>query len=387
MLLKNIYLSLLFMLCFSISQAQDSIEMQANACDPCIEDQNILRNGSFSDLPGGELSSIGSDWISGIRTPGVTNNDGCVADGSVTLWGNAVIGESLQQTGLNIEAGKTYRLSFCGKFLAGVKPNEAPFVRFLFHASNAALTDNFGCTNIIPCENIGMSPMINSVEWATYCLDDWTATEDYDRITISIITDQSINNGDFVSFGRMDDICLIPVDECPIGDIQTDNDVSGLVQTQGGIFASGVLSPTKTTEFIAGGIIRLQPGFRATEGIYFRAKIGECRLDDIEALAEEDVFDLGLERRSEGLGQLQLNVAPNPFASSTNIRFYLPESSNATLSVHDISGRILTTIESGGQVQGWQNTTFYPEQLNAGVYYLILRTAQGTKSEKIVILK
>ncbi|MEM9992502.1 MAG: T9SS type A sorting domain-containing protein, partial [Bacteroidota bacterium] len=321
------------------------------------------------------------------RSPRVDNEDGCEENGAIIMWGNAVIGEAMQQRDLNMERGKSYRLSFCTKFLPGQKPKEDSFVRFLFRASDGFITGNVTCQN--NCEIIGESPNIYSSEWQKVCLPIWTANQDHTSFAVSIVTDQTLSDVDYVSFGEIDNICLMEIDTilCPKENVFTTRNLTGLIQTQGSIFASGRLSASNDTEYIAGDTIRLQPGFRATEGIRFRAKIGECRLESIEALEETGLIGTALEQRSLAIEDVQLQVAPNPFANSTNIRFYLPKATEAVLTIHDLSGKILTQIQTDGEQQGWQQSTFHPEQLSEGIYYLILRTAQGTKSEKIVLLR
>ncbi|MBK7872789.1 MAG: VCBS repeat-containing protein [Saprospiraceae bacterium] len=69
---------------------------------------------------------------------------------------------------------------------------------------------------------------------------------------------------------------------------------------------------------------------------------------------------------------------PNPFQAQTNIRFYLPETLNITLSVFDAKGGIVDTLFQGKQVAGWHDVPYHNKQLSAGTYFIHLKTSTFT---------
>jgi hypothetical protein len=78
---------------------------------------------------------------------------------------------------------------------------------------------------------------------------------------------------------------------------------------------------------------------------------------------------------------------PNPFNPATRIRFYLPESGEAALSVFSANGRRVAELRSGVQRDGWHEEIWRPEALASGVYLLELRTREHRSTRKLLLLK
>ncbi|MBI5060599.1 T9SS type A sorting domain-containing protein [candidate division KSB1 bacterium] len=86
----------------------------------------------------------------------------------------------------------------------------------------------------------------------------------------------------------------------------------------------------------------------------------------------------------------RLNLAPafpNPFNSSTEIRFSLPEQTDIKLRVFDILGRERAVLIDGAQAAGAHGLRFAPVGLASGLYFLSLETAQRTLVNKLLYLK
>jgi len=75
---------------------------------------------------------------------------------------------------------------------------------------------------------------------------------------------------------------------------------------------------------------------------------------------------------------------PNPFGSSTDIGYYLPERCNVTLAVYDVNGRLLTTLVKGEQEAGEHRVSFDAGQLAKGVYYYRFVAGDRVQSGKMV---
>ncbi|MEM6319147.1 MAG: SdrD B-like domain-containing protein [Bacteroidota bacterium] len=74
---------------------------------------------------------------------------------------------------------------------------------------------------------------------------------------------------------------------------------------------------------------------------------------------------------------------PNPFHEQTNIRFFLPEQSDVTLTVRDEVGR-LVKMQTGTHDAGMQNIQLDNTELPTGLLYYQLETAFGTQTKKML---
>ncbi|MEZ4982099.1 MAG: T9SS type A sorting domain-containing protein [Saprospiraceae bacterium] len=79
---------------------------------------------------------------------------------------------------------------------------------------------------------------------------------------------------------------------------------------------------------------------------------------------------------------------PNPFKSGvTTIGFNLPEATEATLTISDVSGKILRVVQ-GNYPEGYNMIELNSADFNAtGVMYYQLETAKNTATKKLIILE
>ena len=78
---------------------------------------------------------------------------------------------------------------------------------------------------------------------------------------------------------------------------------------------------------------------------------------------------------------------PNPYAGQTVIGFKLPEASKATLSVYDVTGKVLKIVE-GEYSQGYNEVKLTSSDLNAtGVLYYQLDTKTYTATKKMIVIE
>jgi hypothetical protein len=83
---------------------------------------------------------------------------------------------------------------------------------------------------------------------------------------------------------------------------------------------------------------------------------------------------------------------PNPFNGQTEIAFELPQASDISLTVYDISGRIVSTQHYANMAAGYQTITldsknFNGAELPSGIYLYKLQAGQKTATKKMVLLK
>ena len=83
---------------------------------------------------------------------------------------------------------------------------------------------------------------------------------------------------------------------------------------------------------------------------------------------------------------------PNPFSSSTEIRFFLPNDSHATIRTYDASGRLVAAVSSrhysmGMHTVSWDGRDAASKNLSSGIYFVEL-TSRGTRSvQKVILLR
>jgi hypothetical protein len=78
---------------------------------------------------------------------------------------------------------------------------------------------------------------------------------------------------------------------------------------------------------------------------------------------------------------------PNPFNPSTSIRYQLPRAGSIDLSVYDLLGRQIGTIDTGWKSAGVHAVTFSSRTLPSGVYYYVLHTPGLSLTRTMVLLK
>ena len=82
-----------------------------------------------------------------------------------------------------------------------------------------------------------------------------------------------------------------------------------------------------------------------------------------------------------------LQNQPNPFKDVTEISFVLPEAAAATLTIYDVSGKILQVIE-GDYAKGYNKETISTSDLGAtGVLYYQLDTDEFSATKKMIVIE
>ena len=69
-----------------------------------------------------------------------------------------------------------------------------------------------------------------------------------------------------------------------------------------------------------------------------------------------------------------VSAYPNPFNPQTSIKFGLPESSQVTVYVYDINGRIVSELVDGNLNAGYHTYIWNPQDISSGVYFVNIRT-------------
>ncbi|MCA0447037.1 MAG: T9SS type A sorting domain-containing protein [Bacteroidetes bacterium] len=78
---------------------------------------------------------------------------------------------------------------------------------------------------------------------------------------------------------------------------------------------------------------------------------------------------------------------PNPFNPSTTIRYQLPVQVQVTLSVFDITGRLISVLENAVKPAGFHQVEFNAAGLSSGVYYYQIKAGNDIKTGKMLLAK
>lgn len=78
---------------------------------------------------------------------------------------------------------------------------------------------------------------------------------------------------------------------------------------------------------------------------------------------------------------------PNPFNPSTSISFTIPERSNVTLKVYNITGKEIKTLINEEKEAGIYNINFDGEKLSSGIYFYEITAGKYFAVRKMILLK
>lgn len=78
---------------------------------------------------------------------------------------------------------------------------------------------------------------------------------------------------------------------------------------------------------------------------------------------------------------------PNPFNSTTTIRYKLPVASNVAVEVYDILGRKIETLSKGLESAGEHQTVWNAAGQASGIYFYSIRTGNKSDSKRMILLK
>lgn len=79
-----------------------------------------------------------------------------------------------------------------------------------------------------------------------------------------------------------------------------------------------------------------------------------------------------------------LTIAPNPFATATNIEFNLTAAAEVTVTVTDVAGRVVATIPSTMMTEGVQSIAIDGSAFEAGIYNYTLQVGNAVTTKRVV---
>jgi parallel beta-helix repeat protein len=78
---------------------------------------------------------------------------------------------------------------------------------------------------------------------------------------------------------------------------------------------------------------------------------------------------------------------PNPFNMTSVVKYSLPEACNVSLTIYDISGRMVSELVDGWRDAGYHEATFDGSHLASGMYIFTLKAGNFVESGKMVLIK
>lgn len=114
---------------------------------------------------------------------------------------------------------------------------------------------------------------------------------------------------------------------------------------------------------------------------------------DVYLVKTDSLGDVAVEESSASVEtDYNLSIYPNPAHSSVAIQLFIPDSKLSTLnsqlltlSLFDLSGRLIQTLHSGTLEKG--TYTFTPNIKTKGVYFVTLTTSTHKETKKLILMK
>lgn len=78
---------------------------------------------------------------------------------------------------------------------------------------------------------------------------------------------------------------------------------------------------------------------------------------------------------------------PNPFNSSTKIKFYLPHNSAVELKIYNVLGQLITTIIKEEKPSGFYEVDYNATDLPSGMYIYRIQLGEYSETKKMVLLR
>ncbi len=100
--------------------------------------------------------------------------------------------------------------------------------------------------------------------------------------------------------------------------------------------------------------------------------------------AAQDTIRVGLQD-VVATAQTSVKLYPNPAASTTTLSYNLATSSNVTLSIYDMNGRLVSVLEKGSQSAGVHSQIIDLRSMDKGVYVIRIQTGHSVSTAKLIV--
>jgi hypothetical protein len=101
-----------------------------------------------------------------------------------------------------------------------------------------------------------------------------------------------------------------------------------------------------------------------------------------------DEFSVGKEDEITQIKDFRLSQNyPNPFNPSTNISYSIPQTSNVSLKVYDVTGRLVSTLVNSRQASGTYDVSLNASAWASGIYFYRIVAGDYVKTRKLTLIK
>jgi len=80
-------------------------------------------------------------------------------------------------------------------------------------------------------------------------------------------------------------------------------------------------------------------------------------------------------------------IYPNPFNSTTTIRYSLPIPTHVSLEVYNLTGQQITTMFEGYLQAGFHSTNLIANNLPSGLYFVRLKASEQVVTQKVMLIR
>lgn len=177
-------------------------------------------------------------------------------------------------------------------------------------------------------------------------------------------------------------------DNVTVSSNPTNGDTTKASQT---ITTSGtvMVASGQSAVFQAGQSVSLMPGFHA-QGT-FSAIIDNCTAQSLSpnepdyAVTNKVITTPIVQPVMEALN---LTIAPNPFQYSTTIKYQLPKAGPVSMAVFNMQGRRVKELVSRAfHDAGLHQIKLQSDNLEGGIYFVVIQTTAGVKTQKMMLIR
>ena len=95
----------------------------------------------------------------------------------------------------------------------------------------------------------------------------------------------------------------------------------------------------------------------------------------------------GIDDPEMSIANIRLSNYPNPFNPETTISFSFPKSDNISLEIFNIKGQLVETLITDYREAGKHSIIWDAKNINSGIYFYRLQTADFTEMKKCILVK
>lgn len=149
---------------------------------------------------------------------------------------------------------------------------------------------------------------------------------------------------------------------------------------------TSTVAATATVTFESANQITLHPGFTALSGCTFTAWIDECEISDYDPDNVRYGQNQEVEEQTISPEIAAFSIYPVPSNTSVTLDITIANDAMANIYVTDMSGKLVANWMDAQPVSaGNQHFTFDVQNLSAGIYFAIFKTANELQTAKFVV--